>query len=177
MTLGGVVSGMLEHIANAVVGAALVLTACVHASSPPSAGAPSATARLSNEEQQAVVSAVTQLFRAPTVPVPVCMQIMDSTAAYELPAKVLRALRPRSRGTRDCPPTYTTMIYIPARVRPAGYVDPYHLNLRRPRASALGHSIDAQLWQGTGVTDYRCDARPRDPRWTTVCVVTGMGVS
>jgi hypothetical protein len=135
---------------------------------------------MTDEERSAVVAAAKQLFIFATARVPVCLTVRDPKPNYDVEpeAAVFRALGSRARRWRDCPPTYASMIYDPnARPRPAGYIDPYILNLWWPAPARQGLVVDAELWQGTGFTRYRCMTAETDPSWKATCKVTGQGFS
>ena len=133
---------------------------------------------LSPDEEASVVAAGTQLFTLGSAQVPVCVQLSDSTLRYDLTPSVLRRLGSRARRMDNCPPTYTSMFITPETAkRPAGYVDPYHLEIGWPRPSVGGFTITAALWQGTAFTRYRCEVRRAPSAPGVACVITGQGVS
>jgi hypothetical protein len=98
-----------------------------------------------------------------------CVTILGGPTGPEAPsAAFLRSLRvPRTVvPMQRCPPTYTQMIRLvdsrgrpvgPA--RPAGYVDPYKIEIGRPQFAAYGYAwIYARQLQGTSGRAYVCTA-------------------
>lgn len=85
-----------------------------------------------------------------------------SLAALEMPGR--RAVIPR-----DCPPTYTMMIYDPRRA-PPGYIDPYIIDVVRVtawNANIILMAIDVS--HQTATTSYRCWATRSGGSWRPEC--------
>ncbi len=166
---------MLRHSIHRFVLLAFGGLAC-HASRPRPSSPPPPS--LTGEEEAAIIATATRLFDSAADKVPVCLTIQDTRERYAVSAHVMRALAPRARDMKDCPPTYESMILSPTLAkRPPGYIDPYQLELRWPVTTANAIVITAQLWQGTGFTAYRCEVRKEASDRSTACVVTGRGFS
>ena len=111
-----------------------------------------------------------------------CVSILGGPEGPEVPsADFLGSLRiQRSVVAMDrCPPTYTQMIVVvdsqgrpvgPA--RPAGYVDPYRLEIGRPQFASYGYGwVYARQLQGTVGRDYVCTVIRQSAETRVVCNV------
>ncbi len=160
----------------------LILLACAAcASGRPSSGPATGLMRSEWPIAVAAIGAVIQWARppAPAVCVESLGKLDRRTAAKLLP--VLRAPIPVAPGDA-CPRTYTPppvlTVGVQHPVRPAGYVDPYHVRLidiwRPGRDSAQAR---LQLLQGSGGRDYTCALHRKADVWMAMCKVTSNWVS
>ena len=133
-------------------------------------------APLRPDDEAGIIAAVTELLPRATAPVPLCLRLRDSASVIDLPEQTLAALGPRIVSHRQCPPTYAAPVQTPdTKPRPAGYIDPYKLDAWRPRTDARGIFLNAELWQGTGFTRFRCDLTRSGLAWKASCRETGRG--
>jgi TonB family protein len=120
--------------------------------------------------------------RAPTL----CVSLMRDGVEAPADAEATRRLEaPGQRvvAKRDCPPSYDRMIVSSdslGRVvdpRPPGYVDPYHLSVRRVEPwSRVLVLIHADVGHGLSGTNYRCGARRESGMWSATCHATSAWV-
>jgi len=93
----------------------------------------------------------------------------------------LRALtQPGRRAVvpRDCPRTYVSMVYHPARRPPPGWIDPYYMTVTRlePWSSTIA-LVNVDVSQGTGTSFYRCVVTRDGSSWRAACRHHGSMVS
>lgn len=141
--------------------------ACVRSTAPRGSG--HITARLAPMEAEMLGATLDTLSRLMRDSSSLCVTILGGPAGPEAPsATFLRSLRVRRTVVPmdRCPPTYAQMIRVvdslgrpvgPA--RPAGYVDPYQIEVGRPQFASYGYAwIYARQLQGTSGRDYVCTA-------------------
>jgi hypothetical protein len=94
----------------------------------------------------------------------VCVSLFHGPAGFDIPPAHLAMLdHPRVVPASACPPTYASMFQHvdslgrPLSTRPAGYIDPYHLQLYDPERHVPNHAwVPLRLGQGTGGREYLC---------------------
>ena len=146
------------------------------ATSAASLATPSETST-SAADRTALVRAADALIAAlPADTAAACIAIVTTVRPARTPADpaLLRALAPRARRVMPsdrCPPTYASSMLTlvdslgkpkPGPARPAGYVDPYMLELMMPRRRADTLLVRARVWQGSGGRGYDCRVTATD---------------
>jgi hypothetical protein len=152
-----------------------------------SAGAASVTAVEEHAAQRAAISTIlTDRPRAPGADIVLCVWFAGGNhdpAREQVVADRLVTPGIRVVGSRDCPPTYQSMIArldsLGRRIHaPPGWVDPHHLATlgSRPWSRDLV-IVEAKISQGTGAALHHCVVERREAAWVARCEVRSVSVS
>ena len=165
-------------VLGAVAVAALGL-ACLRSTSARDS-VPARIAQLTAMEAEMLGATLDTLARLMRDSSSVCITILGGPAGPETPSPAfLQSLRVRRTVVpmERCPATYTQMIVVvdsagrpvgPA--RPAGYIDPYRIEIGRPQFASYGYAwIYARQLQGTSGRDYVCTAIWQSSSERVVC--------
>ena len=112
-------------------------------------------------------------------PATLCVSLMRDSVEAPPDAEAIRRLETSGRrvvAKRACPASYDSMITLLdslGRVvdrRPPGYLDPYHLSVRRVEPwSRVLVLINGDVGHGLSGTNYRCGARRESGVWSATC--------
>ena len=170
------------HFRFRVLGAAAVAAlglACARSTSPRDS-VPARIAQLASMEAEMLGATLDTLARLMRDSSSLCVTILGGPAGPQAPsAAFLQSLRVRRTVVpmERCPATYTQMIMVVDSVgrpvgpaRPAGYVDPYKIEIGRPQFASYGYAwIYARQLQGTSGRDYVCTAIWQSSSQRVVC--------
>ena len=148
-----------RRLATAV---AIVASACYRGTQarPVVPLAPLPLASLTEEQRDAMAIAYDSTYASRRDTAAICLTVRgtDSTL-FDPDARLIERLAVPRRIVRrhECPPTLSSMIYVPRRI-PPGHVDPYRVTISVPRAMPSGHlMVQLEVAQGTGTMYYECE--------------------
>ena len=74
--------------------------------------------------------------------------------------------------SRRCPPTFSSMMYVPGQRPPPPGDDPYHIRVKTRKAISVARFLfDVDVAHGTGGAQYQCGAERRTTGWRAQCIV------